>query len=174
VAGRRYWYLCSFPIRVPHSVVRASATDRWLGNNLEIPRIIPDILINMAGNIVRQVVTELRFPLSDCYDLQTFSELGVSREIKNYFRVPSPFPPRNKSWETCDVASGKLHVLANVSQRKLELHIGYTSRYTGKRRVSSPRTNRGSSWRGLIEFCNGMITMKKLRCCMKGRRLDAI
>jgi len=52
--------------------------------------------------------------------------------------------------ETCDLASDELHVLANISQRKLELQIGYTSKQIGKRLVSSPRTNHGSSWRGLI------------------------
>lgn len=41
----------------------------------------------MAGNIVRQVVTELRSPPYNCSGLQTFSEIGFSREIKNYIRV---------------------------------------------------------------------------------------
>jgi len=78
-------YLSSFPNRVPHSIVRVSATDRWLDNNFEIPQIIPDIHMNMAGNLVRQVVTELCPPPSNCPGLQTFSVIGVSREIKNYF-----------------------------------------------------------------------------------------
>jgi len=59
--------------------------DRWLDNYFEIPRIIPDIPINMAGSLVRQVVTE-SLPPSNCSDRQTFSEIGVSREITNCFR----------------------------------------------------------------------------------------